>query len=410
MATATLRREEPLVLADPDRARDVCFLPRRGEFGIEVSLPPKTPKTPAVYDDRGNLVKTLTVSDEARRPPPSPPTPNAAMPPGGSTCPSGKAEVQIDGVTRWDDGDSYPSLPLWTPGRSVVVPVHAYRWLVTPYQRTAYGQAGTEQDHRVPSAQQCGEKQTVRLQLEFLDQPWKAKLAAGGSQRSAPKKSQEVAVQLHGARRPQSVLRARNARRVARLLDLRDPHGTPGHSADQPRLWNLPFTIKPYEHENEQFGYLPDYPVDNQVYFDCENRPYVNKGSRDRQPCATASGSRPPWRAPRPSGDKELAGQRFRRRRPRSPSTPAAASTSSVAPAARRPCSIRPTAARPSPPTSIPGREASSRSFDLESVLGPQRIRWSAADRPLSPTPLPIPNRIWRRINDLELFVPPTGR
>ena len=38
------RREEPLVLADPDRARDVCFLPRRGEFGMEVSLPSKTPE------------------------------------------------------------------------------------------------------------------------------------------------------------------------------------------------------------------------------------------------------------------------------------------------------------------------------------------------------------------------------
>jgi hypothetical protein len=37
----------------------------------------------------------------------------------------------------------------------------------------------------------------------------------------------------------------------------------------------LPLTLKPYQHENEQFGYLPDYPLDNQVYFDPENRPFT---------------------------------------------------------------------------------------------------------------------------------------
>ncbi|MCP4450736.1 MAG: hypothetical protein GY809_04695, partial [Planctomycetes bacterium] len=37
----------------------------------------------------------------------------------------------------------------------------------------------------------------------------------------------------------------------------------------------LPIKLEPYEHENEQFGYLPDYPLDNQVYFDIKNRPFI---------------------------------------------------------------------------------------------------------------------------------------
>jgi len=37
----------------------------------------------------------------------------------------------------------------------------------------------------------------------------------------------------------------------------------------------MPIKLEPYRHENAQFGYLPDYPTENQVYFDPENRPYV---------------------------------------------------------------------------------------------------------------------------------------
>jgi hypothetical protein len=37
----------------------------------------------------------------------------------------------------------------------------------------------------------------------------------------------------------------------------------------------MPVKLEPYRHENEQFGYLPDYPLDNQAYFDVDNRPFV---------------------------------------------------------------------------------------------------------------------------------------
>ena len=37
----------------------------------------------------------------------------------------------------------------------------------------------------------------------------------------------------------------------------------------------MPLVLKPYQHENEQFGYSLDYPVSNQVYFDLENQPFI---------------------------------------------------------------------------------------------------------------------------------------
>ena len=36
-----------------------------------------------------------------------------------------------------------------------------------------------------------------------------------------------------------------------------------------------PLVFRPYEHENAQFGYAPDLPVENQIYFDMDNRPFV---------------------------------------------------------------------------------------------------------------------------------------
>ena len=37
----------------------------------------------------------------------------------------------------------------------------------------------------------------------------------------------------------------------------------------------VPVKLEPYRHENEQYGYLPDYPVENQVYFDMVNCPFL---------------------------------------------------------------------------------------------------------------------------------------
>ena len=35
----------------------------------------------------------------------------------------------------------------------------------------------------------------------------------------------------------------------------------------------MPLVLRPYQHENEQFGYMPDYPTESQFYFDSRNRP-----------------------------------------------------------------------------------------------------------------------------------------
>lgn len=394
------RREEPIVLIDPGQPRDVCFLPRRGKFAIEVTRMPKGSALPTLYDDRGEVVATFAVSDGTASAEIAADSRRGAAP-WRLHVPSGQAQVQIDGATRWDNGDSYPNLPLWTPDSASWFPLHEYRWLVTPYRRTVYNQAGSEQTMEFRVHNNADEKRTIQLKLEFPDQPWKARLATeevtlGG------KKAEQVAIHYTVPNESQKVhLRATPAE-TPELSTYATLTVAPGAAPISEPL-KLPLTITPYEHENEQFGYLPDYPVDDEVYFDYENRPYVNKGS------ALATLRNGVWRETPlrdvQSDDPDLAGKSF-----------GATSTKIgfdrdggvylIGRTGRKAALLHlADGATKFSAYAIPGREGSSRAIDLEVFSGhngsdgpPPVVRFTktAAD----------PKRIWRRINDLELFVP----
>ncbi len=394
------RREEPIVLADPDRARDVCFLPRRGKFGVEVSRLPKGAAAPLLYDDGGKLVETIAISD-GKGTATIPADSKRGAAPWRLHFPSGQAEVQIDGVTRWDSGDSYPNLPMWTPDAKSWFSLHENRWLLTPYGRTVYGEAGSEKTIGFRVHNNADEKRVMRLKLEFPDQPWKARLATA-EVTLGPKKAQEVAVQYTVPSEPQLVhLRATPAE-TPDFSTYATLTVKPG-AAQVSEPLELPLTFKPYEHENEQFGYVPNYPVDDEVYFDCENRPYVNKGSAI---ATLRSGAwlETPLREVQ-SDDPELAGKSF-----------GATSTKIgfdrdggvylIGRTGRKAALLHlANGASRFSAYPIPGREGSSRAIDLEVFSGhngsdgpPPVVRFTrtAAD----------PKRIWRRINDLELYVP----
>ncbi len=394
------RREEPIVLHDPDRARDVCFLPRQGKFGIEISRLAKGDGAPVVYNDQGEQVEILAVSDgKATATIPADSKRGAA--PWRLHLPRGQAEVQIDGVTRWDGGDSYPNLPMWTPDAKSWFSLHDNRWLLTPYRRTAYGKAASERTIVFRVHNNADEQRTIRLKLEFPNQPWDARLATEEVVLHG-KRAQELAVQCTVPDVPQIVHIRATPAESADFSTYATVTVIPG-TAPIDRPLKLPLTITPYEHENEQFGYLPDYPLDNQVYFDYENHPYVNKGSAL---IAWRDGS---WvESPLKdiqSSNTELAGKSF-------------GTTSSkvgfdreggvylIGRAGRKAALLHSTDGGTTfSAYAIPGREESSRGIDIEQFSGhngsdgpPPIVRFTrtAAD----------PKRIWRRINDLELFVP----
>ena len=298
-----VRREEPIVLLNPTRPGDVCFLPRQRAFAMELSGLPATVDAPSVYDSKGALIHSLPAGKHGRASHTFPPDVHRDAVPWRLHLPAQKAVVQIDGVTRWDSKDRFPNLPYWTPDPASWFPFPEYRWLLTPYSRTVYAQPGSEGTIAFRVHNNAGRMKAIDLSIEFPDATWPARLSAERVT-VKPRATAEVTVSYTAPRDGE----ARACHIRATPAD--DPEFTTystltvqGGRAPAERPLDIPLVLKPYEHENERFGHLPDCPVEWEMYFDLENRPFARTGRgvatlRDGQwqtaDLATAVTARPP--------------------------------------------------------------------------------------------------------------------
>lgn len=267
--------QEPIVVDSPTRASDVCFLPRQRSFEIEISGLPKTVSTVGVFDAQNQLVKNISVDPQGNANHRVAADSARGDQPWRLHLPVYQATIQIDGVTRWDRRDAYRDLCCWSPRRESWFSLLENRWLVTPYHRTIYQSDGQliEQSFRIHNNSNAA--QNYSLQLEFPEQRWPAQLSQG-SVRLNPQASTQVSVSVpasdsHQARSVSLRVTPSETPEFSTYATLSIRPGSPPAAAPL----DLPVTLKPYQHENEQYGYLADYPLNNQVYFDQQNRPYV---------------------------------------------------------------------------------------------------------------------------------------
>src|SRR5690606_37333113 len=118
-------------------------------------------------------------------------------------------------------------------------------------------------------------KSSISLQLSLVDLPAIGKLALQQENLEiAPGTSERVKVQYNlsptlAAGNYDFRLLAKDTqtgKQVFSLLELR---------VDSQKHITLPIQLKLFEHDQFQFAYEPDYPRDNQFYFDAQNRPWV---------------------------------------------------------------------------------------------------------------------------------------
>jgi hypothetical protein len=397
------RRQEPIVLLQPDRPGNVCFLPRRGSFRMELADLPRDTAPLSVYDASGTLVHTLRADADGRAAHTFPADPERGDRPWRLELPAQQATIQIDGVTRWDSDDRYANLPCWTPDPASWFSLLPYRWLLTPYQRTVYGRPGQQGSVAFRVHNNSQKPIRVRLEQEFPDRPWPVQLSAERVEVS-PGKSVQVTADY--------TIPADGSRHVChmRATPADDPEFTTyatltAVAGEAPAAAPLPMPIElqPYQHENAQFGYLPDYPVENQVYFDLDNRPCTRADGN----IATLAGDR--WsmsdmrsesgvrHSPIDSSDVRLASTKIAFDGDNDVYVLGTAGRQAVLLHSRD--GGRTFAAYP-----IPGSEGQSRTFDIEQFSGhnvpdgpPPIVRYTrtASD----------PKLRWRRVNDLELIL-----
>ncbi len=395
------RHQEPLVLASPDRPGDVCFLPRPGAFQIDLSGLKKGIGDLQLFRGDGTLVETLKVDSQGQA--------NAAIPSGTRReavpwrlhLPSAQAVVNIDGLTRWNREDPHSDLCYWTPQLSSWFPFLPYRWLLAPYRRIAYGEPGREGEIQFQVHSSSDRPQTVQLSLEFSGASWPVRLlddrVSLGLWRTSPVKVRYTAPPAGETRVCHVRATPLDAPEFSTYSTLTVVGGKPPAS----RPLRMPIQLKPYQHENEQFGYLPDYPVENQVYFDPQNHPFVRIGNgvatlRDGKWVALD------FRFVVKSSLPQFQGKSFG-----TPSTKIAFDSENVvyliATCSGTAALLHSTdGARTFSATTVPGQIGV---FDLEQFSGhnipegpPPILRFTQRGRD--------PKLIWRRINDLELFVP----
>ena len=403
------RHQEPIVLANPDRPGNVCFLPPSSAFTVDVTGLPRGTEALQMFDAAGALIKRMPVNADRQVSVTFSADKSRGELPWRLHLPVQQAKVEIDGVTRWRRGDLYTDLSCWTPRLESFFPLQKYRWLLAPYSQTVYGQPGAHGELAFQIHNNSLQPQKIQLKIEFPGKPWPVQVSAERVLVPA-RRSQNVFVHYTmPASQPEETgphvchLRATPAS---------DPDfstystliAKPGKAPAEAPL-AMPIVLKPYEHENAQFGYLPDYPVDNQVYFDLKNHPTVRTSAGVR---SWHDGS---WASSELRRTVGPAKSPFAGRSLGMATTKVAFDADNdmylLGTSGRQRVLLRSTdQGKTFSARVIPGREREPRAFDIEEYSGhnvldgpPPILRYtrtSGGDSRLR----------WRRLNDLELFLP----
>jgi hypothetical protein len=380
--------QEPIVLAGAE-AGEVCFMPRQAAFTINLSELVAGEVT--CTDANGTVLATLTPTAKGQAATTfAAGTPRPAVP-WRLRLPRAQGVIHLDGVTRWSPSDDYPDLSLWTPTASSWFAFHENRWLLTPYSQTLYGQPGSEQTLEFRVHNNALAERTVALSLELPAGDAGSATLSSASVRLGSRQSEPVVVRWRLPEQGEAWtcrLRA-TCGEVSTYASIRARRG----AAPTAKPIQMPLVLSPFQHENEQFGYRPDYPLDNQVYFDLANRPFVAgesaiHGRRDgRWAAATLSG--PGGAAVKLRGTKIAFGEAH---------GVYALGTAASAPVLLDSVDDGATFAA----TPLPGGRGH---FDIE--------QFSGHNRPAGPPPFvritqtaKDPKLMWRSVNDLHLFVP----
>jgi hypothetical protein len=270
------RHEEPIVLRNTGEQGDVGFIPGIEPFSIDVSGLTKSVKGLPVYDGDGKKMMTLAVSSEGKTRHDFPADKSREGKLWRLHLNDAQAVINIDGVTRWNRGDAWENLSLWTPDLSSWFAFHENRWLLTPYSRNVYADAASEGTVSFTVHNNNAALKRVKLRLEFDDDAvWSAKLPKTEVELKA-NSSAQVPLEYR-------VLSKGTEWKCYVRASVLDETGFSTWSSVTLRRGiapalspvKMPIKLEPYRHEHEQFGYLPEYPLDNQVYFDMDNRPFV---------------------------------------------------------------------------------------------------------------------------------------
>lgn len=238
------RHEEPIVLRSPGRAADVCFMPIAGPISIDLNV------NAVLFDHGDHVIAEIK---------------------GGKTCsiPAdvpreglwrlhlayAKATINIDGLTRWTQSDPNADQCVWATDADAWFPHLENRWLITPCNLTIHGDAGGKAQATFTVHNNAPRRRTITLPGETVT--------------LEPYADREVTITAPVPSVTHITAAADDDPAFSTYATLITKSSPPSLTLD------MPLNLRPYEHENQQFGYLPDIPLEWEPYFDVANEPSV---------------------------------------------------------------------------------------------------------------------------------------
>ncbi|MDD2599760.1 MAG: BNR-4 repeat-containing protein [Kiritimatiellae bacterium] len=265
--------EEPLWLRNREVAGNVCFLPRKGKFTIEASALVNSVTNLTLFDGAGKLISDLPVKDgtakgafEAKE--------IKADQPWRLHFSAFQGDLHIDGVTRWKPGETYENFSIWTPCQSSWFPLHSNRWLLAPYSHKQYVRSQSQGTAAFQLHNNATVKRAFNVTVSDPSGALKAMVSPEGPIVVAAKSIVNLTLTYTVPAAGESWSLALQATPVEtpEFSTYSTLHLIKG-SAPADKLLSMPILLKPYCHENVQFGYDPDYPTEQEMYFDLNNRP-----------------------------------------------------------------------------------------------------------------------------------------
>jgi hypothetical protein len=268
------RHLEPIVLDDPDQQGDICFTPHAERIQIEISDLAAEEAPITLVDSTGEVISMLPIQADG--------TAQCDIPEGDRQnvpwclqLPRASAIVHIDGVTRWDRGERAENLSLWSPSIRSHFPFVDLRWMLRPYRHAFHAMPGKSQS--VPFLLHNNSDQTDTFGLSVASGSLDIALAETSITLASDEQTEIVArINVPADGKAIDTLTGR-----VTLVSTNHPNITTWSTietrlgqASQLKL-DGPLVYKPYQHENEQFAYTPDYPNNNQIYFATDNQPYI---------------------------------------------------------------------------------------------------------------------------------------
>ncbi|MFA6240153.1 MAG: BNR-4 repeat-containing protein, partial [Candidatus Hydrogenedentales bacterium] len=247
------------------------------EFAIDISKLPQDSEPLTLFNGQGDRVAELAVDDKGTAAGRFRADTFSAMEPWRLHLPKFAGVLQIDGVTRWSEDDKFQDQALWSPNADSWFGLAAVRWLLTPYKQTVYAGSRNE-GTTIFSLHNNDSKQTsISLDVAFPDEKaWPAELASH-EVTLAPNQSVDVALRYQVPTDGDTwVCQVRAIPDESPELATYSTFELSRGAAPASKPLEMPIVLKPFQHENELFGYAPEYPLDNQVYFDMLNRPVVS--------------------------------------------------------------------------------------------------------------------------------------